>query len=119
MRVTRLFSSTNSVDHDNHSYLARGRYLEHLRRWLDLVPPERLLVLRAETMFAEPGRVFAEVQRFLGIPETDTVPLTAYNERSRTPMAPATRERLLAHYHPHNLALYEALGHDLGWPAPA
>jgi len=104
-----------SFDHDNHSYLARGRYLEHLRAWLEGVAAERMLVLRAEAMFAEPGLVFAQTQRFLGIPVTDDVPLRPYNERSREPMQPATKARLADYYRPHNAALYAALGTDMGW----
>ncbi len=104
-----------SADHDHHTYLARGRYAEHLRRWIELVPGERLLVLRAEDVFRDPAETFATVQRFLRIPVVADLGLRAYNARSRSPMDPATRARLADYYRPHNAALYELLGRDLGW----
>lgn len=104
-----------SFDHDNHSYLARGRYLEHLSSWIDAFPPDQLLILQAESMFTEPEEVFARVQRFLGIPVVGTIPLSKFNERSRAPMKDDTRARLADYYRPHNAALYEALGQDFGW----
>ncbi len=104
-----------SFDHDNHSYLARGRYLEHLRPWLEQFPAEQLLILRAESLFSEPAETFTRVQRFLNIPEHDPGPLVRYNERSRPPMLDATRAWLADYYRPHNAALYDALGQDMGW----
>ncbi len=106
-----------SFDHDNHSYLARGRYLEHLQPWIDMFRPEQLLILRAEAMFTEPERVFTRVQSFLDIPVVGTIPLSKFNERSRPPMAAETRARLADYYRPHNAALYKALGEDFGWEA--
>jgi Sulfotransferase domain len=104
-----------SFHHDNHSYLARGRYLEHLSTWLRLFPSEQLLILKAEAMFTESAAVFAQVQRFLGIPEVGTTLLKKYNERNRPPIAPAIRDRLVDYYRPHNAALYEAIGQDYAW----
>ncbi len=106
-----------SFDHDNHSYLARGRYLEHLQPWMEALPPEQVLILRAESMFEDPEDIFVRVQKFLGIPVVDSVPLSKYNERPRHPMDPATAARLAEYYRPHNAALYQALGEDFGWEA--
>ena len=104
-----------SFDHDNHAYLARGRYLEHLRPWMEALPPEQLLILRAETMFEDPYPVFARVQEFLEIPVVDSITLSKYNERPREAMDPVTVQRLAEYYRPHNRALYEALGEDFHW----
>lgn len=104
-----------SFHHDHHSYLARGRYAEHLEPWLGAVAPERRLVLQAEHLFVDPAGAFGTVQRFLGIPETAEVPLRHYNERQRPAMDPATRGWLADYYRPHNQTLYRLLGQDLGW----
>ncbi len=103
-----------SLEHDQFTYLARGRYAEHLVTWIDAYPSEQLLVLRAEDMYADPARVFGQVQRFLGIPERE-VDLRTYNERSKPPMDPRTRDRLASYYRPHNAALHEVLGRDMRW----
>jgi Sulfotransferase domain len=115
----RLLHDPNyySADHDNHSYLARGRYLEHLSSWLGTYPRDQMLILKAEAMFGEPARTFESVQRFLRIPEVGVIPLEKYNERPRPPMNSSTRARLVDYYRPHNTALYEALGCDFAWEA--
>lgn len=104
-----------SFGHDNHSYLARGRYLEHLSSWLDAFPRNQILILKAEDMFAHPEAVYARVQRYLEVPEIGEIPLEKFNERARPPMAAETRSQLVDYYRPHNAALYEALGENFAW----
>lgn len=107
----------HSFHHDHHSYLARGRYLEHIQPWLDLFPRDQLLILSAEHLFAEPADAFAAVERFLGIPPFHGLDLEPFNQRSRPKMLPETYRRLVDYYRPHNEALYSALGEDFGWEA--
>lgn len=104
-----------SMEHDQFTYLARGRYVEHLTTWLDAYPAEQVLVLRAEDMYAQPGAVFADVQRFLGVRQCPDVDLKTYNERSKPPIDKRTRARLAEYYRPYNEALYERLGRDMRW----
>jgi hypothetical protein len=104
-----------SFEHDQFTYLARGRYLEHLQSWLDTYPAEQMLVLRAEDMYADPAKVFEQVQLFLGLRVCPDIDLRTYNERSKPPMDPLTHGRLAEYYRPHNEALYERLGRDMGW----
>jgi Sulfotransferase domain len=113
----------SSFVHRHHSYLARGRYVEQLPAWQELFPPEQLLVVQSELLFADPDGQFARVQRFLGLP---VVSLPDYPRRgqhrqgregSRTRWGPkeATRRRLADYFAPHNKALYELLDTDFGW----
>jgi hypothetical protein len=104
-----------SLHHDNHTYVARGRYVEQLQRWVALFPPEQVLVLCAEEMYREPQRVFAQVQSFLGLRVAAGIDLKTYNQRSNPALDPRIREELAEYYRPHNAALYEFLGRDLGW----
>ena len=79
-------------------------------------PSDQLLILRAEDMFTDAGKVWSDVQQFLGLPEVGTVPLDAFNERPPSnPMKPETQRRLVEYYRPYNEALYDALGRDFGW----
>lgn len=107
-----------SQHHDCHSYLARGRYAEHLAGWTARFPREQLLVLRSEDLYRDPRGTCAQVQRHLGLDVVDVARLDHHNKLPVPPMREDTRERLLEYFHPHNLALYEALGRDLGWDAP-
>ncbi|KQY55571.1 hypothetical protein ASD30_16920 [Nocardioides sp. Root140] len=104
-----------SLEHDQFTYLARGRYVEHLPTWLDVYPEEQTLVLRAEDMYDDPAGVFARVQEFLGLRVCPDIDLKTYNERSKPPIDPRTRDRLREYYRPWNQALYERLGRDLHW----
>lgn len=106
-----------SYEHDHHTYLARGRYLEHLEPWMKLISPDQFLILRAESMFSDAEQVFARVQEFLGLPAIGTIPLSRFNERPRASIEPSTALRLAEYYRPHNAALYDALGEDFGWDA--
>ncbi len=104
-----------SFDHDNHTYLARGRYAEQLRRYFALFDREQLLVLSAANVLKDPAASFARLQAFLGLPPVE-IDLTPYNVRSGyPPLDAAVRERLRDYYAPYNQELYELLGEDLGW----
>ena len=107
-----------SAEHDHHTYLARGRYAEHLRPWVEMLPPENLLVLRSEDLFSDPGRTFASVQAFLRVPVDDVRSLGRYNSRRQPGMDPVIQRRLADYYRPYNAELYDLLGRDLGWDRP-
>ena len=102
--------------HDNHTYLARGRYAEQLRRYYELFSRDQLLVLTQDEMYGDRAAAFARIQAHLGL-QPAAVELSEYNVRKgRNPtIDPETRERLRAYYAPHNAELYELLGRDLGW----
>jgi hypothetical protein len=104
-----------SYEHDHHTYLARGRYAEHLRPWMDLIPNDNLLILSSDDLYHSSEHTFAKTQDFLGIPQWTGVTLDPYNRRDQPAMDPATRAQLRAYYKPHNAALYELLDRDFGW----
>ena len=106
-----------SVHHDNHSYLARGRYLEHLRPWLARFPREQLLVLLSEDMYADPAGALARTHEFLGLPVQPPPTVTHHNRLPVPPMDPGLARTLSDYYRPHNQALAEALGRELPWDA--
>jgi len=104
-----------SLHHDCHTYRARGRYLEHLRPWLDLFPREQLHVIRSEDLYADPSSVVMGVHRFLGIPEQAPRQLPHHNKLRTPPIEPSLAEELGAYYEPHNRALAEVLGEEFRW----
>lgn len=105
-----------STAHDWYSYRARGVYLPQVRAWSDVFPPEQLLVLRSEDLYADPQGVFEEVCLFLGVLPTTLRSTRPHNaSRSRNPMPTAIREELADYYAPHNRALECYLGRSLCW----
>lgn len=105
-----------SFEHQHHSYLARGRYLEQILAWRERFPQDRLLILIAEEFFADPSEGLARVEAFLGLPPWLPLSFPRYNARSRAPMNPATRDRLVAYFRRPNAELARYLGRDLPWP---
>ncbi len=104
-----------SFDHDHHTYLARGRYAEQLRHYFAVFPREQLLVLPLDALKADPAEAFRRIEDHLGL-EHRIVDLEARNAREgNPPIDPATRERLVAYYAPHNRELADLLGEDYGW----
>jgi Sulfotransferase domain len=102
----------------HHAYVARGEYVDQLAAWRERFGAERLLVVCMERFFADPVSGYAEVLRFLGLPDPAEPPeFRAYNARPAAGMAAETRARLRAHFAEPNRRLEEYLGMRMGWPA--
>jgi hypothetical protein len=105
-----------SFHHDLSSYLARGRYLEHLQPYLDRFGPDQLLVLRAEDYYSDPVGELAKVSAHIGLaPFEDRGSPEHYNKLPRSSMPDALRARLVEYYRPHVDALQSALDRDFRW----
>jgi hypothetical protein len=53
--------------HQEHSYLSRSRYELQLKVWQHQFPAEHILILRSESLFNEPQKVWDRLQTFLGL----------------------------------------------------
>ena len=100
------------------SYVARGRYADHLERWLALFPREQLLVLMSDELLDEPASALSKVERFLGVPEWQPPSYPQENVRAYPPMSPATRDRLRGVFEPHDRRLERRLDLELPWAQP-
>lgn len=101
--------------HRLHSYLARGRYADQVQRWRDAVG-DRLLVVRSEELFADPGATFSRVLDFVGMPAWSPPSFEVSNRfRASTGerLDPAFAQELRARFGPDNARLAEMLGWDL------
>jgi hypothetical protein len=105
----------NSFAHQHYSYLDRGRYAEQLEAWYASIAPERMLVLSAEELFAEPAATLARAQRFLELEPHLPADLSPRNGRSYSPLPAALRSRLAQRFSAPNEALSRLLDRDLGW----
>jgi sulfotransferase family protein len=96
------------------SYLSRGRYFEQIEQWLSAFPAEQLLVLNSHSFFDDPDRGAAQVIDFLGLPAARLENLRRLNTGRYDNMNPATRQRLIEYFRPHNARLYKRFG-DFNW----
>lgn len=100
-----------------HSYISRGYYAQQLDSWLEMFPKDRMLVLRSEDMFTDPGAVFARAIRFLGLRDWKPPGFDVHNKGSGAlgGISPELRRWLMSHFAPHNVALRERYGDHLRW----
>ena len=99
----------------HHSYCARGRYLEQLDRWLDVVDRSQLLVVRAEDFFMEPEHIVNEVLDHAGLPTGARGPFPRQNSLRYDGIDPVVRESVERSFAPHNDALAGRFGARFRW----
>ncbi len=105
-----------SYNHHRYSYTRRGHYVEQLRRWVQHFPRSRLLVLQSEWLFREPAAAVAAVQEFLGLrPHRSEMYRPFFQGTYDRELPPDLRQRLVAHFEPHNRQLYQWLGEEYDW----
>lgn len=102
-----------SVAHEHLSYVAQGRYIDMVERWLACFPRERLLILLNESFDVDPGGELARVFAFLGIRQWRPPELERYNFHPAAAMPMDLRTRLLDTYRDDNRRLTALLGIDL------
>jgi sulfotransferase family protein len=100
-------------------YVARGRYAEQLEGWLAYYPRDRIHVIQTESFFDDTPASFAEILRFLGLPDWRPAQFGNYSARSpgrsKKGMTGEVRERLTETFREPNRRLFDLLGSDLGW----
>jgi hypothetical protein len=106
-----------SAEHEDHSYLAQGRYLDMLPRWFELFGREQFYIGISEEFYADPGRVVNEVWSFLGLAPATLRSTRQYNYHPAADIAAPTRQRLRETFADHNQQLAGLLGRSLPWPA--
>lgn len=87
-----------SKHHQHNAYLARGRYVEQVRRLESLVGERHLLVLDFEDVFADVRRTMPEILEFLQLPSWEQDDIPRRNARPRTEMPGDTRSLLEKYY---------------------
>ena len=104
-----------SFRHRHFSYVARGRYFEQLERWFAAFPANRIHVIVSEQFFAEPERVFLDVQRFLELPEHRLTEYPIHNARGAAEIPEHTWRFLAERLTGPTDALRGRLGIDPPW----
>jgi hypothetical protein len=105
-----------SAAHDRYSYLARGIYLEQIRRWQQHFPPQQLLILESGELFRKTADVYRRVLEFLGLSAWRPQEFgNRYPGEYSETMDPATRRQLVKYFAPHNEQLYAHLGTRFNW----
>lgn len=104
-----------SKEHEDHSYVAQGRYLDMLPRWFALVPRQQFHIIISEDFYADPRRVVNGVWSFLGLPPAQVQSKKRYNYVPAPDLRPETRRHLVHTFADHNRELEKLLGRSLPW----
>lgn len=105
-------------EYKKHSYKARGRYSEQLKRWLEYFPMERFLIIESDQLKFRPKQTLEKIFEFLGLQFNSRFAdanFTRYNENLYTEMPDATRRYLEDYFRPYNEQLFELLGRRFDW----
>jgi hypothetical protein len=106
-----------SVEHENHSYLAQGRYLDMLPRWFALFGRDQFHIAASEDFYAEPESQVNQIWKFAGLPPARLASRIRHNYLPAPDIRPETRQRLQQALADHNRGLEELLSRPLPWPA--
>jgi hypothetical protein len=98
-----------SHSHQHHSYAARGQYAPQIERLWNVFGRDRVMVIPAPRLFADPSAVFAETLQFLGLAPFEAV-YEVHNARSYSTIDPQIAEWLDARFAESNERLVELLG---------
>jgi len=111
----RTQAGYTSFSHQHWSYLARGRYAEHLKAWYACFERGQLLVLSSREFFRDPDGAYAKVLEFLGLPPHRLARYEAFNPRDYPPMQGDLRRRLAEQFERPNAELFDLLDVGPDW----
>lgn len=104
-----------SFEHRYHSYLARGIYVNQLKRWMEMFPKEQFLILKSEDLYTNPKVTMERVFEFLKLPVLELQKYKQYNQVRHAEIALVTRKQLETYFEPYNQQLYNYLGINSLW----
>jgi len=99
------------------SYGAKGRYIEQIRRYADLFPREKMLILDSKEIFGETNSALVKVEKFLGIEEwTPAASIPPKNVgKAKQELDQEALEHLKEMYKGPNAELFDYLGWKAKW----
>lgn len=104
-----------SYAHRHHAYLGRSDYPRQLDRLLAALGPDRVHVVEAERLFADPVGEFDHLQERLGLTRHRTSVVQAWNSRPGADLDPDLNHRLRERFRADDDHLTHLLGHIPAW----
>lgn len=104
-----------SFAHRHQSYLDQSRYAPMLRRWIDALGRDRLVVATAESFYADPNAFSNVVFEALGLPPHRVLNTEPRNAAPSSGMNPETRGMIAAELADDMAEVESLLGRPTGW----
>jgi hypothetical protein len=105
----------STFNHLHYSYLARGRYIEQLKKWLAIFSRQQILILASEELYASPATTYRKAVAFLGLSAWDPDNFSVYKQGVYEQMPVSIRRHLMDYYRPYNQRLYDCLNMTFDW----
>jgi len=113
----KLKNNSNYYNQDffSRSYLYTGLYYEHLKRWIEVFPKERYLIVNSDEFNEKPDLWYNKTLEFLELPKYSLKKYEKMKKGKYSPMKESTRKNLQEFYKPHNEKLYKYLSINFNW----
>ena len=104
------------IHYGNHSYLAKGVYVDQLENWFRYYNKKQFLILTTDDLRKNPQQILNQIFDFLGLP-----PFKVENSKDRNvgnykeKMNEDTRKFLIEYFKPHNERLSKLLQRRFDW----
>lgn len=99
-----------------HSYIARGRYAEQLKRWLKHFGRDQILVVALEDVSENPESELARIFAFLNLPSEKVELIHPRNTgKYKSEMAAETQDLLSNYFKSYNEEFFELVGREFPW----
>lgn len=105
----------NIIREEPGNYIARGLYINFIKKWLALFPREQLLILRSEDFYGNTAVTVKQVLKFIGLSEHQLSEYKNANPGSYESLNESLRQKLNDYFRPYNQELEEYLGMNFNW----
>ena len=97
------------------SYLAKGIYVEQLKKWYEIFEKEQLCVISTEDFSNNTNKILEKIFDFLDIPNY-SIKKFEEKKKSRYPnIDNSVRIELEDFFRPYNEQLYQLIGQEFNW----
>jgi tetratricopeptide (TPR) repeat protein len=103
--IQKLQNQEQDYWNQPNGYVARGVYIEFLKKWMTIFPKEQFLILRSEDFYAQPESTLMQVFDFLNLPPASEMNLKPYNQGFYQPIPIKLRQKIHTFFQPYNQQL--------------
>jgi len=107
--------SEDGFNYKWHSYVSRGIYIRQLKRWFKFFPKNKIMIIKSEEYFADPGSTISVLYNFLDLPGHQIDRHNILNIGEYKNIDVKVESKLSYFYEPYNEELYRLLNVNFDW----
>ena len=105
-----------SWDYDLYGYLEHGKYVNNIKKWLEVFPREQFLILQTEEFLKNTQEIYSDILDFLGLPQWQPSDFRLYKKREyKNSLSISFRKELFEYFEPYNEELFKLLKIRYDW----